>query len=45
VADFRDAICLTAISRPGLKKLLEDAEPGDTVVVWRVDAVDSEREG
>ena len=27
----------TAISRPGMQKLLEYAEPGDTVVVWRVD--------
>lgn len=27
----------TAISRPGMKKLLEYAKPGDTVVVWRVD--------
>lgn len=27
----------TAISRPGMKKLLEYAESGDTVVVWRVD--------
>lgn len=27
----------TAISRPGMKKLLEYACPGDTVVVWRVD--------
>lgn len=27
----------TAIERPGMKKLLEFAEPGDTVVVWRVD--------
>src|SRR5664280_531510 len=27
----------TAIERPGMKKLLEYAEPGDTVVVWRVD--------
>ncbi|PDQ36032.1 MAG: invertase [Candidatus Lumbricidophila eiseniae] len=27
----------TAISRPGMKKLLDYAEPGDTVVVWRVD--------
>lgn len=26
-----------AIERPGMKKLLEYAEPGDTVVVWRVD--------
>lgn len=27
----------TAIARPGMKKLLEYAEEGDTVVVWRVD--------
>ncbi|MBT2518761.1 recombinase family protein [Streptomyces sp. ISL-90] len=27
----------TAIERPGMKKLLSYAEPGDTVVVWRVD--------
>lgn len=27
----------TAIARPGMKKLLEYAQPGDTVVVWRVD--------
>ena len=27
----------TAVERPGMKKLLEYAEPGDTVVVWRVD--------
>ena len=27
----------TAIDRPGMKKLLEYAEPDDTVVVWRVD--------
>lgn len=27
----------TAISRPGMKKLLEYVQPGDTVVVWRVD--------
>ncbi|MBP2386320.1 DNA invertase Pin-like site-specific DNA recombinase [Paeniglutamicibacter kerguelensis] len=27
----------TAIERPGMKKLLEYAESGDTVVVWRVD--------
>jgi DNA invertase Pin-like site-specific DNA recombinase len=27
----------TAIERPGMKKLLEYAAPGDTVVVWRVD--------
>jgi len=27
----------TAIERPGIKKLLEYAEEGDTVVVWRVD--------
>ena len=26
-----------AIERPGMKKLLDYAEPGDTVVVWRVD--------
>lgn len=26
-----------AVSRPGMKKLLEYAESGDTVVVWRVD--------
>ena len=26
-----------AIERPGMKKLLENAEAGDTVVVWRVD--------
>jgi len=24
----------TEISRPGMKKLLEYAKPGDTVVVW-----------
>src|SRR6218665_174298 len=29
----------TAISRPGMKKLLDYAEPGATVVVWRVDRV------
>jgi predicted site-specific integrase-resolvase len=27
----------TAIERRGMKKLLEHAEPGDTVIVWRVD--------
>lgn len=27
----------TAVSRPGMKRLLEYAESGDTVVVWRVD--------
>lgn len=27
----------TAVERRGMKKLLEHAEPGDTVVVWRVD--------
>lgn len=27
----------TAADRPGMKKLLAYAEPGDTVVVWRVD--------
>jgi DNA invertase Pin-like site-specific DNA recombinase len=27
----------TAIERPGMKRLLEYAEEGDTVVVWRVD--------
>lgn len=27
----------TAIERPGMKKLLEYAGSGDTVVVWRVD--------
>lgn len=27
----------TAISRPGMKRLLEYADSGDTVVVWRVD--------
>ena len=27
----------TAIERPGMKKLLAYVEPGDTVVVWRVD--------
>ncbi|WP_420898893.1 recombinase family protein [Cryobacterium glaciale] len=27
----------TAIFRPGMKKLLDYAKPGDTVVVWRVD--------
>lgn len=27
----------TAIERRGMKKLLEHAEAGDTVVVWRVD--------
>lgn len=26
-----------AIERPGMKKLLEYAQPGDTLVVWRVD--------
>lgn len=26
----------TVIARRGMKKLLEHAEPGDTVVVWRV---------
>ncbi|MBM7791671.1 DNA invertase Pin-like site-specific DNA recombinase [Paenarthrobacter ilicis] len=26
-----------AIERPGMKKLLAYVEPGDTVVVWRVD--------
>ncbi len=26
-----------AVDRPGMRKLLEYAEPGDTVVVWRVD--------
>lgn len=27
----------TAIERPGMKRLLEHAEAGDTIVVWRVD--------
>ena len=27
----------TAIERPGMKKLLDYAESGDTIVVWRVD--------
>ncbi|WP_431188532.1 recombinase family protein [Arthrobacter crystallopoietes] len=27
----------TALERPGIKKLLEYPETGDTVVVWRVD--------
>jgi hypothetical protein len=27
----------TAVERPGMKKLLEYAEEGDTVAVWRVD--------
>lgn len=27
----------TAIERPGMKKLLDYVEPGDTVVVWRID--------
>lgn len=27
----------TAIERPGMKRLVEHAEAGDTVVVWRVD--------
>ena len=27
----------TATKRPGMRKLLEYAQPGDTVVVWRVD--------
>ncbi len=27
----------TAIERPGMKKLLEYAEAGDSVVVWRID--------
>ena len=27
----------TAIERPGMKRLLEYVEEGDTVVVWRVD--------
>lgn len=27
----------TAIERPGMKRLLDYAEDGDTVVVWRVD--------
>ena len=27
----------TAAQRPGMKRLLEYAEPGDTVVVWRID--------
>ncbi len=27
----------TAVERPGMKKLLEYADEGDTVVVWRVD--------
>lgn len=27
----------TAASRPGMRRLLEYAEPGDTVAVWRVD--------
>lgn len=27
----------SAAERPGMKKLLDYAEPGDTVVVWRVD--------
>ena len=25
-----------AVQRPGMKRLLEYAEPGDTVVVWRI---------
>lgn len=27
----------TAGERPGMKKLLDYVEPGDTVVVWRID--------
>ncbi|MGX1768437.1 recombinase family protein [Dietzia sp. NPDC055343] len=27
----------TAIERPGMKRLLDYVEPGDTVVVWRID--------
>ncbi|MBT2548932.1 recombinase family protein [Arthrobacter sp. ISL-65] len=27
----------TAVERPGMKKLLAYVEPGDTVVVWRID--------
>ncbi|WP_422935010.1 recombinase family protein [Sinomonas sp. P47F7] len=27
----------TAVQRPGMKRLLDYAEPGDTVVVWRID--------
>ena len=27
----------TAVERPGMKRLLDYAEPGDTLVVWRVD--------
>lgn len=27
----------TAVERPGMKKLLAYAKPGDTVVVWRID--------
>ena len=27
----------TAIERPGMKRLLDYAEDGDTVVVWRID--------
>ena len=27
----------TAIERPGMKRLLDYIEPGDTVVVWRID--------
>ena len=27
----------TAIERPGMKRLLDYAESGDTVVVWRID--------
>jgi DNA invertase Pin-like site-specific DNA recombinase len=30
----------SAIERPGIKKLLEYADEGDTVVVWRVDRLD-----
>ena len=34
-ADFTSGI-KTALERPGMKKFREYAEPGDTVVVWRV---------
>jgi len=36
-SDIGEHITLLNPGRPGMKKLLEYAEQGDTVVVWRVD--------
>lgn len=32
-----DVTSAAAVDGPGMKRLLEYAEPGDTVVVWRID--------